>query len=534
MSELLQKAEREAGVIPRLEIRNVSKSFVTGRPVLSGVDFSVLPGEIHALAGANGSGKSTMVKILAGYHHPDDGTEIFVSGRPMSLPIHPQEIRRAGVRFVHQDNGFIAGMSVLDNMCLGRGYSCGPGWKIKWREERSSIREELARHKVSVDLESDAKHLSVAVRAKLAIIRALYCRPGEELSTVVLDEPTAAMGREEAAGLGVWLRELASREGIGVLFIGHRPQELREIADRVSVLRNGKIVASFKSSETTNEDIVEALVGSRIGSFYPARRNSVSDPNAVFQVENLNGPKISDISFSLYSGEIVGITGLQGSGFEEVPYLLFDSDRGASGKILQKGSEIDLQRASIAEHIARGMVLVPGDRANHSIVTELSIRENITQPKLHRFVKKGLLRSREERLDAQQVAHAFGVTPVGLETRVGALSGGNQQKVVVGKWMALAPEVIILHEPTEGIDVVAKKEIFKLMSERAASGAAVLVSTIEYEDLAHICDRILVFGHGKIRMELKGDEVSGDDVVRAAFQASLAETDEERISWSVG
>ncbi len=520
---------------PKLEIRNASKSFMTSRPVLSGVNLSVMPGEIHALAGANGSGKSTIVKILAGYHSADEGTEIFVSGNRLSLPINPHEVRQAGVRFVHQDNGFIAGMSVLDNMCLGRGYSLGPVWKIRWKEEKRSIREELSRHNVFVDLDADAKTLSVAVKAKLAIIRALYCRPGEALTTVILDEPTAAMGREEATGLGTWLRELAGREGLGVLFIGHRPQELREIADRVSVLRNGQIVATFNSSEVSNEEIVEALVGSRIGSFYPARKNTLRDPNAVLVVEELCGPRVSNMSFSLYPGEIVGVTGLQGSGFEELPYLLFDSQRGATGRLVQRGVEVDLSRTSISDHISRGMVLVPGDRANNSIVTDLSIRENITQPKLRQFIKSGLLRSREESEDAQRVARAFGVTPVSMETRLAALSGGNQQKVVVGKWMALSPEIVLLHEPTEGIDVLAKREVFRLLAERAASGAAILISSIEYEDLAHVCDRILVCGHGRIRMELKGEAVTGDDVVRAAFQASLEDdSEEERVTWSVG
>lgn len=521
-------------VNPKLEIRNISKSFISGRPVLSGVNFSIYPGEIHALAGANGSGKSTIVKILAGYYHPNEGAEILVSGKRVSLPVHPQDIRKAGVRFVHQDNGFIAGMSVLDNMCLGRGFSCGPLWKIKWREERVSLEEELARHNVAVDLEEDAKHLSVAAKAKLAIIRALYCRPGEELTAVVLDEPTAAMGREEAAGLGVWLRELAVREKLGVLFIGHRPQELREIADRISVLRNGSLVATFRSSEVSNEEIVEALVGSRIGSFYPVRAKTSRDPAAVLEVENLSGETVSDVSFSVYPGEIVGVTGLQGTGFEELPYLLFDSEHGAKGKLVHNGVEVDVRRTSIAEHIARGMVLVPRDRARNSVITDLSIRENITQPKLRKFIRTGFLRKNEEITDAQKVSQAFGVTPVGVETKVGSLSGGNQQKVVVAKWMALAPDVIVLHEPTEGIDVVAKKEIFRLLAERAASGAAILVCSIEYEDLAHICDRILVCGSGKVRMELKGGEVSGEDVVRASFQASLAERDDaERVTWSV-
>lgn len=504
-----------------LEMKNISKTFVSGRPVLKNVDLSVLSGEIHALAGANGSGKSTLVKILAGYHPPDEGGEIYVDGQALNLPINPHQVREAGVRFVHQDNGFIFGMSVLDNMCLGRGYSYGPLWKINWRSERSAIEDELRRHGVQVDLDSDAKTLSVSVKAQLAIIRALHCRQDEKLKIVVLDEPTAAMGREEASNLGTWLRELSTRSGLGVLFIGHRPQELREIADRISVLRNGELVATFHTADVDNEGIVEALVGTRIGSFYPDRDVSQPEKSPRLVVNSVSGKLVSEMSFSLFPGEIVGITGLQGSGFEELPYLLFDRERRGTGKLIHDGVEIDISRTSIAEHIKRGMVLVPGDRVHNSVITELSIRENITQPKLKHFRKGGLLRAGKEHSHATDVSNEFGVTPVGIDTRVGSLSGGNQQKVVVGKWMSMNPEVIILHEPTEGIDVLAKREIFRILGARAASGAAILVSTIEYEDLAHICDRILVCGHGRIQMELKGSEITGEDVLRAAYQASL-------------
>lgn len=507
--------------LAQLEVKGVSKTFVTGRPVLNGVSFSIAPGEIYALAGANGSGKSTMVQILAGYHHPDEGAEILVGGVPLSLPIDPQEIRRRGVRFVHQDNGFISGMSIFDNMCLGRGYSSGLGWKIKWKEERNALEVDLERHKVSVDLDADARTLSMTSKAKLAIIRALHLRPDEELKVVVLDEPTSAMDKQEASDLHVWLKELSANNGIGVLFIGHRPQELRELAHRIGVLRNGEIVATFRSSEATNEEIVEALVGSHIGSFYPARNSILRDPEAALAAENISGGTVVDMSLSLYPGEIVGITGLRGSGFEDLPYLIFDRERRASGTLVQKGIEFKPSETSIAEHIKRGLVLVPSDRVHNSVITGISIRENISQPRLTKFIKHGLLRGRAESEDAIRIAQNFGVTPTGIETKVGSLSGGNQQKVVVGKWMAMSPDVILFHEPTEGIDVMAKKEIFKLLIARTEQGAAILVSSIEYEDLAHICNRILVCGHGRIRLELKDRELSGEDVIRAAYTASL-------------
>lgn len=518
----------------QLDMKGISKSFIAGKPVLKDINFDVASGEIHALAGANGSGKSTLVKILAGYHEPDAGGQISVGGNELPLPIHSHDVRLAGVRFVHQDNGFIFGMSVLDNLCLGRGYSYGLGWKIQWKRERESVEADLRRHNVTVDLDADARTLSVSTRAMLAIIRALHKRPGEEIKVVVLDEPTAAMGREEASGLGRWLRELVSKEDLGVLFIGHRPQEMREIADRISVLRNGELVATFRSNEVSNEDIVEALVGSEIGSFYPARSRQPGTYEPVFSARNVKGGSVADMSFSVDAGEIVGITGLQGSGFEELPYLLFDAERRAKGTLIQDGVEISLAHTTIASHLSRGIVFVPGDRINNSVVTDLTIRENISQPRLSQFLKRGLLRKQLEVLDAAGISGEFRVTPVGTEDRIGSLSGGNQQKVVLGKWLAMSPRVILLHEPTEGIDVAAKKEIFKILVSHAAKGTAILVSSIEYEDLAHICDRILVCGHGEIQIELNGRDVSGDDVVRAAYAASLTSDggEAEQVIWS--
>lgn len=507
----------------QLQAKNVTKAFVKGKPVLNGVNLDIASGEIHALAGANGSGKSTLVKILAGYHTPDEGTSIAVAGREMALPIHPLEIRRAGVRFVHQETGFIAGMSVLDNMCLGRGYLSGFGFKIRWREEARIVQEALERHQVEVDLGADAVSLAVGQRAKLAIVRALLTRPGEERRVVVLDEPTAALGREEAMELGEWLRTLAETEGIGVLFIGHRPQELRDIADRISVLRNGTLVATFRSEEVGDEELVEAIVGTRIGAFYPSRTTAGDGAAPVMEVRHVGGVIVEDVSFPLRAGEIVGATGLQGSGFEELPYLLYDSERRARGTVVIDGKEFSVAEVPIAAHLRNGVALVPADRVRNAVAVEMSVSENVAQPQLPRFVRSGFLRRQEEKTFVRNVVDALSLTPRGTETRVGVLSGGNQQKVVVGKWLATGPRVLLLHEPTEGIDVMTKRELFRILAERVQQGMAVLLSTIEYEDLAHICDRILVFGHGRVQIELEGGHITGEDVMRAAYAASLRE-----------
>lgn len=510
---------KDDGLMASASLVDISKSFVRDQPVLRDVSFDVLQGEIHGLAGANGSGKSTLVKIMSGYHRPDAG-EFIVGGRRLPVPIRPQQVRAAGVRFVHQEKGFVAGMSVLDNMCLGRGYTVGLGGRIKWKQEARALERELERHNVKVSLAADAGELSIGTRAKLAIIRALYKTAGEERQLIVLDEPTAAMAGDEALALGHWLRETAQRESLGVLFICHRIEELLEVSDRVSVLRGGAIVATFRSSSATTDEVVEALVGTSAGALYPAAPGTTGSEKSL-EVTNLTGRSVRGVTFSVSRGEVVGLTGVQGSGFEEVPYLLFDSEQVVEGTATFGGTEIDLRKSTIARHLKRGVAMVPADRAKNSIVADLTVRENVTQPRLHKFWRMGLLRKSAERRDAAEIVRRLRIVPSGTETKASSLSGGNQQKVVVGKWLALTPKVLLLHEPTEGVDVMAKREIFRIIAEQARNGTTCVIASLEYEDLVHICDRILVFGNGQIFTEVPGHVRSAEDVMRAAYTASL-------------
>lgn len=516
------------GEVP-LRVTNLWKTFVRAQPVLRGVDLEIGPGEVHGLAGVNGSGKSTLVKILAGFHRFDQG-RIQVGCDEMAAPVRPQDVRRLGVRFVHQDKGFIPGMSVLDNMCLGRGYDHGFGWHIKWGQERSVLTEELERHNIDADLDADAGKLPVATRAKLAIVRALHCREGEHRRVIVLDEATAAMGRDELVALDSWIRELARRERLGVLFIGHEPRELCEISDRISVLRNGKIAATFDRESVTNRDILNALVGSESASFYPSRAQESQTTPPILDVRHLSGGAVQDASFSVSPGEIVGITGIQGSGCEDVPYLLFDPLTRAGGKVTFDGRNVSLRNASIRARLQAGIALVPIDRAKNGVARDLSIRENVVQPRLKSLRRAGLLRRKYEQREACDIITTLQVVAQGPEAKLSQLSGGNQQKVVLGKWLATDPRVLILHEPTEGIDIVTKKEIFRILGERAAAGLAVVMVSLEYEDLANVCDRILVFGRGAVAMELDGAATTGDALLRAVYTAELGHEDATRKS----
>lgn len=500
-------------------IERLSKSFTDDKPVLTDVDLSVERGEIRALVGANGSGKSTLVKILAGYHGAGHGTKITVDGRVLPLPADPDEVRDAGVRFVHQEHGLVPGMSVVDNLRLGGRYFRGPGWKIRWKREAAAARAMFGRLGIDVDPLADVDGLPLPTLAKLSILRALDRRPGDELRLVVLDEPTAPLGREDAAQVLAWIRELARQENVGVLFVSHRLSEVFDVADTVTVLRNGGVVVSGAAGEFTPEGIVEAIVGRRVDAYYPERATAPLEP--VLAVDALTAGPIQDVSFTVRRGEILGLTGLAGAGFEDIPYLLADRRRDARGSLSVDGREISLRSSPVSERIRRGIALAPVDRLRTALAADTSARENIVLPRLPAFVHRGLLRRRAERIDAAEVMARFHVTPSDTETTVGQFSGGNQQKLVVGKWLATAPKVLLLHEPTQGVDVGARREIFGALAAFADGGGAVVVASIEYEDLAHICDRVLVLGHGTVRSELAGAELSPEAVIAAAYLADV-------------
>jgi len=516
---------------PALVMSGIGKAFTGGRPVLTDVTLEIQAGEVVALAGANGSGKSTLVKILAGYHQADAG-QIIVNGAELSTPVRPHEVRMAGVRFVHQEKGFVPGMSVLDNLCLGRGYA-GTARRIHWQAERTEIGAELEQHNVHVALDADAADLTPSERAKLAIIRALHTRSGEHRRIIVLDEATAAMGEEESRALGSWMRTLAATEKLGVLFIGHRPEELREVADHICVLRSGRIARTFNVGDVSDDGIVEALVGAPLESFYPPMVAPAGSAQAKLEVRHLTGGLLTDIDFSVAAGEILGITGIEGSGFEQLPYLLFDPSRGGNGTMSVDGAQAPIGRTSISAQLSRGVAFVPADRARRGFVDRMTVRENVVQPRLRHFKRAGFFSAQRERTATQSVIDLFAVVPAATEAKLSTMSGGNQQKVLLGKWLATDPGVLLLHEPTEGIDVMTKREIFRILTDQKARGQAIVIASIEYEDLAHVCDRVLVLGRGRIYTELAGGTTSGSDIMRASYAASIdaATAEHEGAVW---
>lgn len=516
MSEVEWMAE--TATAPAIRFRGVSKSYVEGVQVLSGVDLDIPHGSVTALVGANGSGKSTLVKILSGYHAPDGDSSIWIDGVAVNGSVTAEVARSAGLRFVHQDASLVSGVSVLENMLVGA-YRSGPGGRVRWGTERRSVEALLERwHIENVDVRADPRALSPATASKLAVLKALRTTGDERISGLVLDEPTAALDQDDSQELLAWVRSLAVREGVGVLLIGHRIQEILTTADRVAVLRSGRIVREAPSSELTEESLVREIVGADIGAFYPDRSSTVNRER-VLSVSNLRGGRVRGVEFNLHRGEVLGITGLIGSGFEEIPYLLVDPTAGATGQIAVQGDPLDPRRTTIAKRLSHGLALVPAERKSKALAVDLSLRENVALPRLKSFLRRGRLNRKAEASDTNDLLARFGVTPPDSRLAASNLSGGNQQKVVLAKWMSVAPAVLIIHEPTIGVDVGAKAEIFRLIAESARAGLSTLVVSVEYEDLARICDRVLVINAGVIAAELEGAALSAETITAAALRS---------------
>ncbi|WP_436698789.1 sugar ABC transporter ATP-binding protein [Nocardioides sp. BYT-33-1] len=501
-----------------IELRDVRKSYVPGVPVLQGVDLDVRAGEVTALVGANGSGKSTLVKILSGYHEPDRGSRIHFGDQDLEGHIHPARARAAGVRFVHQESRMVTGLSVLENLLVDR-LAAGSLARLDWPAERRRAQAFLDDHGIGVDVRDDAGTLSLADAAKIAIARAAGPESDGGLRALILDEPTAALGRDDAAEMLDWVRALARSRAVGVLLIGHRLEEILATADRVAVLRNGRIVADTPVAELDHDRLVEQIVGRAIDAYYPQRDGRTGAP--VLDVADLSGGAVRGISFSVAAGEVLGITGLPGSGFEDVPYLLMDPRSGAQGELTVDGRRIRVASTPVRTRVRAGLALVPADRKRRALATSVSVTGNVGLPHLRRFRRWAGLSARAEHRLADGVVRDYAVSPADAGALAGNLSGGNQQKVVIGKWMSTRPRVLVVHEPTQAVDVGAKAEIFALLAAAAAGGMAAVVVSVEYDDLAHLCDRVLVVGAGRVVAELAGDALTPASLATTAYRSGV-------------
>jgi len=476
-----------------LAVRHVSKSF-GGIRALDGASLTLRRGEVHGLLGENGSGKSTLIRILAGYHAPEPGAELEVGGRPTRLPLPPGRARELGIAFVHQDLGLIPSLSVFENLRLGE-LAARRDWRISWRRERARAGDALARFGVELDPRRPVARLRPVVRALLAIVRA-----AEELGgrgVLVLDEPTVFLPEPETRRLFGLARELADA-GASVLFVSHDLEEVLELTDRVTVLRDGRVVATRVTAGLERDALAELMTGRRLEAAV-ARHQPTG--RVALSVADLTGEVVRDVSFEVHEREVVGLTGLLGSGFEEVPYLLFGARPGRAGRLGFGNERHDATTMTPDRALRAGIALLPADGERDGAVRSLPIVDHVTLPVLDRYATTLGLDRRRMRRDVAGLLARFGVRPCEPRLAFQALSGGNQQKTLLAKALNAGPRLLLLNEPTRGVDVRAREQIFTLIRQEAEQGACVICASTDREELAAICDRVLVFSGGRIERE---------------------------------
>jgi ribose transport system ATP-binding protein len=489
-----------------LEITGLEKSF-GGSPVLDGVDLTIRAGEVHGLLGANGSGKSTLIKILAGYHDPDGGA-VAVHGESVELPFAPGEAQALGLAFVHQDLGLVPSLSALENYLIGSLAASRRSLWVPWRSARRAMQAVLERYELDLDPRTIVSDLRPVDRALLAIVRAVES-PGIPVRTsqrlIVLDEPTVFLPHQEVSRLFDLVRRVAA-DGSSVLFVSHDLDEVREITDRVTILRNGRVALSAETASLGTDQLVEAIVGVKVEVSAPVARVTRSDEVAL-TVTGLSAGIVEDVSFSAHAGEIVGLSGLIGSGYEDVVRALAGAVPVGSGTLQLGGREFDLPSWNPHKAIMQGVALIPGDRLSEGIVRDLPVTDNVTMPALRSFVHAGVLNRAAMVRTAAQLAEDYDVRPREPGLPIELLSGGNQQKVVLAKWLQSRPRLLLLHEPTQGVDVGARQQIFQTIRDEAGDRVALCASS-DHDQLAQLCDRVLVMRRGRIAAELTGSDVT--------------------------
>lgn len=479
---------RPAGAAPPvIALDRIGKSF-PGVRALDGVSFDVRAGEVHALLGENGAGKSTLIKIVSGVYRPDEGT-LAVDGRTVRFD-DPQEAQRAGIATIYQELLLFPDLSVAENIFMGhppRGRWKGIDWRAM-RQEARSLLASLAIH--DLDVEATVGSLSVGNRQRVEIAKAL----SQNARVLIMDEPTAALTEHDVERLFSIVRMLRER-GVAIVYISHRLEEVFLLADRVTVLRDGGYVATKPVSETSHDDLISMMVGRRIDAMFPKLPARLGEP--VLEVRDLRRPPATNgISLQVRAGEIVGLAGLVGSGRSELAHAIFGITPADSGEIRINGKSTVIRSPGKAK--ALGIAYVPEDRGQQGLVRPMSLAQNVSMAVLHRLFKGPFINRREETALAERSVDQFSIRTSGVDQIVAKLSGGNQQKVVLGKWLAATPKLLIMDEPTRGIDVGAKSEIHRLMSELAQQGIAILMISSELPEIMGMSDRILVMREGRV------------------------------------
>lgn len=485
-------------------MKNIYKAFGTNA-VLEGVNFDTHGGEIHALMGENGAGKSTMMNILTGMHKKDQGT-ILINGKEHSYT-NPKEAEEHGVSFIHQEMNTWPQMTVLENLFIGKEMKNKIGF-IRSKEMKTLALKTFKELGITMDLDADVQTLSVGQQQMIEIAKALMT----DCQVLIMDEPTAALTDREIRMLFKIIQHLKTKK-VAIIYISHRMEEIFEISDRITVMRDGMTVDTTLTKETNVDDVVRKMVGREISDYYPKKNAEIGE--MVFEVKNLSGTSgFENISFSVKSGEIVGFSGLMGAGRTEIMRGIFGIDPISQGEIILEGKKVQLKNPSTA--IKAGVGFLTENRKEEGLVLDFSIKDNISLPSIDEFRVRGLIDTKTEDEFVQLLMKRLTVKAQNEDISAGSLSGGNQQKVVLAKWIGIGPKVLILDEPTRGVDVGAKREIYQLMNELAERGVAIVMVSSDLPEVLGVSDRILVVHEGKIAGELSRTEATQEKIMNLA------------------
>jgi ribose transport system ATP-binding protein len=502
---------------PALSVRDLSKAF-PGTLALDHVALEIAPGEIHALVGHNGSGKSTLIKILAGCETPDPGSRITVNGEPLH-PGSPHDSFLAGCRFVHQDLGLVDALSVADNISMVGGWPTRMG-TIRAAAARRRARAALAAVDLELDPDQPVAELSPALRTGVAIARALQHDERAETAVLVLDEPTATLPLAEVETLHTLMRTVA-RSGVAILFVSHRLEEVLELADRVTVFRNGRNVTTEAAADLTHDEVVTAMLGFELEQVTapPAQAEGRPGSGPVLQVEGLSAHVLRDFDLELHPGQVVGVAGIEGSGRDDLFPAIFGASERRAGTVSVAGRPVSGSGPRAA--LRAGIAYVPADREHLASLPGLSARENVTVADLPSISRAGAVRQGAEREDVHGWFERLDVRPQNaIEAPFESFSGGNRQKLVLARALRCKPSVLLLEEPSQGVDVGAQARLHREIIDFADAGGGVLVSSSDAEELARLCHRVLVIRGGRVVADLSQGRVSDTSISHALFSGT--------------
>lgn len=490
-------------VTPVLRLEGIVKTF-PGVRALDGVSFTVLPGEVHALMGENGAGKSTLMKVLGGIHQPDEG-EIVVGGKPVVMN-SPLEAKGEGIIFIHQELSLATELSVAENIWLGELPRKSWG-RVDWKTLHDRTGAILKKLRVGFDAKTRVGDLSIANQQMVEIARALT----HEARAVIFDEPTASLTDAEKVVLFDVIADLKAG-GVGIVYISHRMEEIFRITDRISVLRDGQYRGTLRTAETDEDEVTQLMIGRKLELGRTAPTHELGD--VALEVRGLScGDLYRDVSFEVRRGEVLGFYGLVGAGRTEIAETLFGLRDPSAGTILLDGQEVRLR--SPADAIARGISLVPEDRKGQGLILGMNCRDNMTLPQVDDLTAGPFVAEGSEVAIFDQYRDRLDIRTPGWRQLVGNLSGGNQQKIVIGKWLSMHPSVLIVDEPTRGIDVGSKSEIHNLIQDLAAHGYAVIVISSEMPEVLQVSDRIVAMYSGRVTRTFTAGEVTEDNLIQA-------------------